>query len=57
MDELLRADVSQKCPECRGHGADPLSDNLNWLPCRSCGGTGTLPPSGQDIAVEPNRGS
>lgn len=26
------------CRECKGTGADPLSDNLNSLPCRSCGG-------------------
>lgn len=29
-----------KCRECGGHGADPLSDNVNWLPCKSCGGSG-----------------
>ena len=28
------------CRVCRGSGADPLSDNLNCLPCSSCGGEG-----------------
>lgn len=31
------------CPACRGHGADPLSDNVNWLPCNKCGGDGRFP--------------
>lgn len=39
-DQLAR--LGGSCPECRGHGADPLSDNVNWLPCRSCGGTGKI---------------
>lgn len=30
------------CPTCGGHGADPLSDNLNWRPCYSCSGTGQV---------------
>lgn len=30
----------EKCQACRGTGADPLSDNLNWLPCKACGGKG-----------------
>jgi hypothetical protein len=33
-------DAAKACPACRGSGAQPLSDNLNWLPCWSCGGTG-----------------
>lgn len=28
------------CRVCKGTGADPLSDNLNWLPCSHCGGSG-----------------
>lgn len=30
------------CPECAGHGADPLSDNAHPLPCRTCGGSGRV---------------
>ena len=29
-----------KCKYCCGTGRNPLSDNLNWLPCSSCSGTG-----------------
>lgn len=29
-----------RCNTCRGTGRDPLSDNVNWLPCTQCGGTG-----------------
>lgn len=28
------------CLSCRATGRDPASDNLNWLPCVVCGGTG-----------------
>jgi hypothetical protein len=28
------------CPSCNGTGVDPLSDNVDWLPCSSCKGTG-----------------
>lgn len=28
------------CTVCRGSGRDPLSDNVNWLPCLTCGGAG-----------------
>ena len=28
------------CPHCNGTGADPMSDNVDWLPCQSCSGTG-----------------
>lgn len=31
------------CRVCRGTGADPLSDNLNWLPCSHCKGSGQEP--------------
>jgi DnaJ-class molecular chaperone len=31
-----------ECPSCNGHGADPMSDNLNWLPCQRCHGKGTI---------------
>lgn len=30
------------CPACGGHGADPGSDNVNWLACSSCQGTGKM---------------
>lgn len=32
--------VPDACPTCHGTGADPMSDNLNWLPCWPCKGTG-----------------
>jgi len=35
-------DTTDRCPECKGHGADPLSDNVNWLPCKTCGGDGRV---------------
>ena len=28
------------CSYCGGHGADPWSDNVNWLPCPKCRGSG-----------------
>jgi len=28
------------CPYCRGTGRDPLSDNVAWLACSHCHGTG-----------------
>lgn len=28
------------CHVCKGTGRDPMSDNVNWLPCNSCNGTG-----------------
>lgn len=37
MEAVVKAD---KCSDCGGHGADPMSDNVNWLPCRKCQGTG-----------------
>jgi hypothetical protein len=37
------------CTVCGGTGADPLSDNLNWLPCGHCRGTGNEPDAG-DLA-------
>jgi DnaJ-class molecular chaperone len=33
----------RKCPHCNGHGADPMSDNVNWLSCPTCQGKGELP--------------
>lgn len=30
------------CATCGGHGADPMSDNVNWLPCATCGGSGNV---------------
>ena len=33
-------DDSGVCPVCKGTGANPASDNLNWLPCGACDGTG-----------------
>lgn len=32
----------ERCTDCGGHGADPMSDNVNWLPCRKCQGTGRV---------------
>ena len=34
---------TEPCPHCKGHGADPLSDNVNWLPCQTCRGSGRIP--------------
>ena len=34
---------TEPCPYCKGHGADPLSDNVNWLPCGECRGSGRIP--------------
>lgn len=31
---------TRDCLVCRGSGRDPMSDNVNWLPCSSCGGSG-----------------
>lgn len=31
------------CDVCGGHGANPGSDNTNWLPCVDCHGTGKVP--------------
>lgn len=28
------------CHVCRGTGADPMSDIVNWLPCTNCNGKG-----------------
>lgn len=38
----LRAldEPDDRCQVCRGSGAEPLSDNVNWLPCSACRGTG-----------------
>ena len=35
--------TTEPCPYCKGHGADPLSDNVNWLPCSECHGSGRIP--------------
>jgi len=35
--------VNEKCRVCQGTGANPLSDNVNFLPCAECRGTGTAP--------------
>jgi len=32
----------ERCPYCGGHGADPMSDNVAWLPCPTCKGTGQV---------------
>lgn len=34
--------VETTCSDCGGHGADPMSDNVNWMPCRKCQGTGKV---------------
>lgn len=36
MKEKPDTDIVAVCAYCKGTGADPLSDNLNWLPCTSC---------------------
>ena len=33
---------SKPCPDCGGHGANRMSDNVNWLPCWRCGGKGVI---------------
>jgi hypothetical protein len=40
--------IAAKCPTCGGHGADPMSDNTNWLPCSTCNGTGAALLSSSD---------
>lgn len=39
VEELLKpfADNSQ-CLACHGTGRNPMSDNVNWLPCATCHG-------------------
>ena len=37
IDELLRLKL---CLVCKGTGRNPMSDNVNWLPCSTCNGTG-----------------
>lgn len=62
LDEPPRQPQAQgndgKCKVCRGHGADPMSDNTNWLPCGSCGGTGKkrAPASPERDKKEPTDG-
>lgn len=31
-----------RCRRCDGIGAEPGTDNTNWLPCRSCNGIGYI---------------
>lgn len=33
-------DDKQKCTACHGHGCDPMSDVMHWLPCTTCKGSG-----------------
>jgi DnaJ-class molecular chaperone len=40
QEQALDAEADEPCPRCRGHGADPMSDNVNWLPCGQCEGSG-----------------
>lgn len=42
MTEPLTCPTVVTCPTCGGHGADPLSDNVNWRPCNTCGGSGLI---------------
>lgn len=39
-DQLQRKIRRLKCKVCNGTGANPLSDNANWLPCMECRGSG-----------------
>lgn len=46
LDAII-ADVTpqkrpQACPTCKGTCANPLSDNVNSLPCSTCDGTGVI---------------
>ena len=38
----------EKCSYCGGHGADPMSDNVNWLRCPECGGSGRAAIDGDE---------
>lgn len=38
--EAVANGLNTKCTDCNGHGADPMSDNVNWLQCQKCGGSG-----------------
>jgi hypothetical protein len=38
--EIDAALANDKCTICKGTGADPMSDNVNWLPCTQCSGNG-----------------
>lgn len=40
MEDAVNEEKGRTCPYCRGTGANPMSDNVNWLPCSSCSGTG-----------------
>lgn len=35
--------AADACPVCRGHGHHPQSDDLAWLPCGPCHGSGRAP--------------
>lgn len=39
----IAKNVNETCRVCQGTGANPLSDNMNFLPCAECRGTGTTP--------------
>lgn len=60
VDELAtrteKTSVARRfCRVCGGHGADPASDNTNWLPCGACGGTGLAP--GEELSTEWHAGT
>lgn len=45
-----------QCHVCKGHGADPMSDNLHWLPCSYCKGRGRFVPRDRaNVINERNR--
>jgi len=44
-----------RCRSRGGPGADQASDNVNWLPCRTCNGKGYLGPSPR-VGTHPESG-
>lgn len=40
--------IEDKCPTCRGTGADPMSDVVDWLPCPTCKGVKVQRPESQE---------
>lgn len=46
---IANVDEPELCATCHGTGADPLSDNVNWLPCSTCHGSGQVPSPETEI--------